>query len=501
MENANGPEYLSLIDIIKMLKKRIWFILLITILCTGIMTIKALILSKPMYEAHSTAIIVKGDTSIVQDSKIEPQYTQNDILLYEKIIDTYVQIAQSNLVIDRTAEELGDYSSLQLKKIITAIPISSSKSSSTGNADNTQIIQLNAVSSNKDEVAKIANVYCKNFIEQSIKILPVGKIEVLDQAETPITPIVTNNSKDIVVGFLFGLMLSVSIVFFRNYTDSLKIRNEKQVKDILNIPVVITIENQGDKKMKKNNKRDYVIEKYRLLRNFVENYNKIGFSCISVTSNSDAEGKETIAKNLAMSLAVYGKKTLFVDCTLSRISKIQSFDLGTARELIDILKDIDKLKDQQVSKEKISEISLRSCIKRTSCEYLSVASIGNYNLDGYNFIVKTEYLKIIMEFLKKKFDYIIIDTPSFSNLSYTQVITGAADACLFVLKEGINEVTKGEMLKDKINTIGCRMLGCILNKEKDPTKIFDNKNSSFASTKIHGRKEKSKIEKSINIEA
>ncbi|AWI06391.1 Wzz/FepE/Etk N-terminal domain-containing protein [Clostridium drakei] len=490
MENINGYEYLSLIDIIRILKERILFILLITILCTGIMAVKVLVLSKPIYGAHATAIIVKGDKSIVQNSKGEAQYTQNDILLYEKVVDTYVQIAQSNLVIDKTAKELKNYSSSQLKEMITAVPISLAKSSLTGGIDNTQIIQLNVVSSNRDEVAKIANAYSKNFIEQSMRILPVGKIEVLDQAETPISPMPTNKAKNIVGGLLFGLLLSVGVVLFRSYVNSLKIRNEKQVKDILNIPVVVTIEKQGGKKVKKINKRNDVVEKYRLLRNFVENYNKIGFKCISIISNSDTEGKETIAKNLAMSLAVYGKKTLFIDCTLSRISKIQSFDLGTARELIDILKDIDKLKDQQLDREKISEISLRGCIKRTSCEYLSVASIGNYNLDGYNFIVKTEYLKIIMEFLKKKFDYIIIDTPSFTNLSYTQVITGSADACLFVLKEGVNEVTEAASIKDNIDTMGCRMLGCVLNKEKTTTKIFDKEFNNLIGIEYTNRKNK-----------
>lgn len=504
MENINGDEYLSLIDTMKILKERIFFILLITILCTGIMAVKVLVLSKPIYGAHATAIIVKGDTSIVQNSKSEAQYTQNDILLYEKIVDTYVQIAQSNLVIDKTAKELKNYSSSQLKKMVTAAPIASSKSSSTssltGGTDNTQIVQLNVVSSSKDEVAKIANAYCKSFIEQSMRILPVGKIEVLDQAETPINPMPTNKAKNIVEGFLFGLLLSVGVVLSRNYVNSLKIRNEKQVKDILNIPVVVTIEKQGGKKVKKNNKRNDVVEKYRLLCNRMENYNRIGLNCISVTSNSDTEGKATIAKNLAMSLAAYGKKTLFIDCNLGSSSKIQSFDVVSTRDVIDILKDIDKLKDQQLNRENINEISLRSCIKETSCEYLSIASLGEYNLDSYSLMFKTEYLKVVMELLKKKFDYIIIDAPSFNNLSYTQIITRAADGCLFVLKEGVNEVTEASSIKDKIDTMGCRMLGCVLNKEKHSTKIFDDKDNEANSVGNRGRKEKMMMKKNVNIE-
>lgn len=251
--------------------------------------------------------------------------------------------------------------------------------------------------------------------------------------------------------------------------------------------------------MKKNNNRNHVIEKYRVLRNCVENYNKEGVKCISVTSNSEVEGKATIARNLAMSLAIYGKKTLFVDCDLGDKTKIQSFDAASARGLINILKDISKLKDQQLNRENINEISLKSYVKETSCEYLSIASLGEYSLDSYSLMFKTEYLKVVMEILKKKFHYIIVDAPSFTNLSYTQVITGATDGCLFVLKEGVNEVTEGVAIKDKINTIGCKMLGCVLNKEKKTTNIFDKKFNSLFDSKYTSIKNRVPINDKTSI--
>lgn len=243
------------------------------------------------------------------------------------------------------------------------------------------------------------------------------------------------------------------------------------------------------------------MEKYRILRNIMENHNKDNIKCISITSNSDNEGKTTVAKNLAMSLAIYGRKTLFLDCSLGDNTRIESFDADSTRGLIGILRDIGKLKTQQLDREKTNEVSLKSYIKETKYEYLSIASLGEYNLDSYSLIFKTEYLKVVMKILKKKFDYIIIDAPSFSNLSYTQIITGATDGCLFVLKEGANAVTEGGAIKDKINTVGCRILGCVLNKEKDSTKLFGDKNNSFVDVKYPGRKKKVIMEKGAEIEA
>ncbi|MDD3225111.1 MAG: Wzz/FepE/Etk N-terminal domain-containing protein [Clostridium sp.] len=236
MENSNKQEYVSLIDIIKILKKNIMFIIIFTLLCIGIVAINAIFFIKPIYRASTTAVIVKGDTNAAKNNNVQG-YTQDEIELYQKMVDTYAQVAQSNAVIDRTAEELklNSYSKVQLSKMLTAVPIS-------GSSGETQIIKLTAESSNKDDVAKIANVYCKNFIKESMNILPVGKIEVMDPAQIPANPVSPGKIKYISVGFLFGLIFSVGIVLFRYYLDSLKIRNEYQVNRLLKIPVIVTME-------------------------------------------------------------------------------------------------------------------------------------------------------------------------------------------------------------------------------------------------------------------
>ena len=224
MENINSSEDISIIDIIKMLRKRLAFIIFVAALCTGVMAVKSIYFSHPMYQAYTTAVVLKGDTGTIKGS----QYTQNDVLLYQKVAETYVQIAKSNLVIDKTAEELKSYSSSQLRSMLTVVQ-----------NGQTEIIQLMVTSSNSD-AANIANVYCNNFIKQSMSILPIGKIQVLDKAKMTYQ-VPRNTSKNISSAFLLGILAAIIIVFFRNYIDNFKIRDEKQISSILNIPVVVTI--------------------------------------------------------------------------------------------------------------------------------------------------------------------------------------------------------------------------------------------------------------------
>lgn len=228
--------------------------------------------------------------------------------------------------------------------------------------------------------------------------------------------------------------------------------------------------------MKKN--KNNIMESYRRLRNIMEAYNKSHVKCICITSNSDIEGKTIIAQNLAVILAKSGNKLLFIDCNLSNNLKGDG--------LIDIL--------QGMNSSRISDVVLKSHINDTQCENLSILSLGTNNLNDYDSIFKTENLKLAIESLKESFDYIIIDAPSFENLSYTQIIAAATDGCLFVLQEGVNEVSKGDLIKDKLSNIGCRVLGCVLNKKK-PTYRFKCKYSNLFNVEYQGRKNRATVSK------
>lgn len=214
--------------------------------------------------------------------------------------------------------------------------------------------------------------------------------------------------------------------------------------------------------------KNNIMERYRRLLNIVEGYKNNNISCISITSNSGMEDKSIIAKNLAAMLAKSGEKTLFIDCSLSlsKGRKVKKNYTVKEKGLINILEDINSAH--------INDWNLKSYIEDTQSEYLSILRLGTNDLDNYFSVFKIEYLKIVMDKLKKNFNYIILDVPSFENLSYAQIISSVTDGCLFVLKEGVNEVSEGRIIKDKLTKIGCKVLGCIFNKEKVPTEVFDN---------------------------
>ncbi|HEY5575797.1 MAG TPA: Wzz/FepE/Etk N-terminal domain-containing protein, partial [Clostridiaceae bacterium] len=83
---------LDLRDIFHIIKKRMRMIILITLACTMVSGIVSFYLIKPTYEANTSIIVGKPEGT----SKTQTEY--NDVMLYQKLIQTYQEIATSRVV-------------------------------------------------------------------------------------------------------------------------------------------------------------------------------------------------------------------------------------------------------------------------------------------------------------------------------------------------------------------------------------------------------------------
>jgi capsular polysaccharide biosynthesis protein len=211
---------LDLRDLFYIIRKRMKIIVLITLICTILSAGVSYFVLKPVYESQTSIIVGRPQG--------DEQNLSSDVTLYQKLIQTYIEIAKSNLVAEEAVGRLeGRYSVGQVQGAIAITPQS-----------NTQIIIIKAQSEFPGEAVQIVTAVTNSFIDKAKTVFPTGgDIQIMDRAEIPVSPVKPNKKLNVAIAFLIGLMGSMGLVFVLEYLDR-TIKSEDDVAKYLDIPVI-----------------------------------------------------------------------------------------------------------------------------------------------------------------------------------------------------------------------------------------------------------------------
>lgn len=174
----------------------------------------------PVYEATTSIIIGKNPTE-------KMEYSYNDVLLFQKSANTYVQIAKSNTVAEDTIDALG----------LDISPSAFLNNVSVENKTDTQIITITVSDSSPYGAMNKANTMAECFIKEASVLYPTGTVQILDKAILPKSPVKPVPLKNAAIAFVLGLVVSFGIVFFTVYMDT-SLKNEKDVEKYIGLTVM-----------------------------------------------------------------------------------------------------------------------------------------------------------------------------------------------------------------------------------------------------------------------
>lgn len=194
----------------------------------GIITVLVNIyLIKPQYK--STVTVIVG-----QENKEEgDNYSSDSVVMYQKLIKTYSEIASSEMVAKKTMKDIG--LSTSYKQVETF-----RKSISIEPKSDTQIIEISVINRDAAQSTNIVNKLTENFIEESNSLLPIGDIKILDSASVPQKPIKPNKTLNtlIVSIIIFVTITTIFVIFeLKNKT----IKTEDDVEKYLELNVIGSI--------------------------------------------------------------------------------------------------------------------------------------------------------------------------------------------------------------------------------------------------------------------
>lgn len=210
------------------LKKRWLMILSITLIATIISAVLSFFIIKPQYEA-STKVFIGKDESENQN------YSQNDVLMYQKLMKTYSEAIKTKDLVSRSLKNTNI--DLEAGEVLSNLTVTT--------VSDTQILEIK-YKNNKPQVAKVVIEKVANeFIKTSKELVPNGNIQIIESVQLPEKPISPNKKMNIAIAFLLGLMIGVGLAFLLEFLDN-TFKNKDQLERELEIPVIGTIPTVND---------------------------------------------------------------------------------------------------------------------------------------------------------------------------------------------------------------------------------------------------------------
>ena len=173
---------------------------------------------------------------------------------------------------------------------------------------------------------------------------------------------------------------------------------------------------------------------------------------ILVTSTLTAEGKTTIAANLALALAAHQHKVLLVEGNLRNPSILEALGMPkTEKGLADLLAGNREADKAMISYQGDANLTL-----------LPGGTLSGLPMTLWS---NPEAEQLFKEW-RERFDYILIDASAAGTFAESGLIARLADGCLYVGQA--NRVDAGDIRKGAaaVTAAGCRILGCVLNADR-----------------------------------
>lgn len=221
-------EELDLKELLSLFWSKIFQIIVIVLITTGVGIIYTYGFTTPKYSSSTTLVLTGSEKTAGTDSA--NSITTTDVTLNSKLVSTYSELVKSKNVTRQVISNLGiDETEDELRNSIT---VSSVK--------DTELIKISVTDKNATNAYNIANEIAKVFTQKVSEIYNINNVQILDQAEISTIPSNINHAKDVIMFTFVGLFVAIVFVLVANMLDT-TIKSSEEVEKLCNVPVIASI--------------------------------------------------------------------------------------------------------------------------------------------------------------------------------------------------------------------------------------------------------------------
>jgi succinoglycan biosynthesis transport protein ExoP len=281
------------------------------------------------------------------------------------------------------------------------------------------------------------NVY-NSFLEKRseadiVRAANLSDIQVIDPAkDTGGGLLGPKTNVNYVLALFLGLLIPLMMVFGVTIIDN-TIKNTEEINKLTKIPILGVV---GKKNTKSNlavfeKPKSGLAESFRAVRSSLQflykKQQQTGSKTLMLTSSISGEGKTFCSINIATVFALSEKKTVIVGLDLRKPKIFQDFHVENTVGAVNYL---------------IGQKTLKEITQKTPIPFLDFIPSGPVPPNPSELIMG-ETMKEMLDELKEKYDYIILDTPPIGLVSDALELTPYCDATLYIVRQN---VTKKDML-------------------------------------------------------
>lgn len=208
---------MTLLELFKLLRKHLKLVIILPV----VMAIATAGVSWGLMANQYTSTV---SVYVLSSSEQSNASQYNELTAGQLMANDVATLANSSIVLERTAQELG-MKSLGSYKV------------SVDSATTTRVIEISVAGENAEQCAQIANKLAEVLSSVAQSVMGVENVNVIDQAEVPQAPSGPPRAMYTAVAFLAGIFIAVAIVVVIDMVNT-RVRTPEEAEELLGVPVV-----------------------------------------------------------------------------------------------------------------------------------------------------------------------------------------------------------------------------------------------------------------------
>ncbi len=440
---TNNKQEQQEIDLVGLLRdflsslRRLWpLVLVLTVTMGALFYVRGVRSYSPRYVAEATVSV-----EMINGGSYANRNTA------EQMGQIFPHILKSGALSDVIAAKLG------VKSVPGTISVT--------NIKGTNLLTISVTTWSEEMAEKILQAVMDNYPEVAQYVVGQTRLTIVDEGGVSLV----THKKTVVRGSaqrgaIIGLAIGLGLVVLRAAAFR-TVRSEEDLRALLNVPCLGTLP-VCHKKERRSTERDEInilidtnrgsyVEAMRLVRTRLERQME-GKKILMVTSSVAGEGKSTVAANLAISMALKGKKVILVDCDLRNPSVGRIFDVQEKCPGL-----VAVLHGKATLDEALVEVKNKNI--PTGLRLLPGAEKESRLVE----ILGSEEMRKLLDQLRQEADTVILDTPPSAVLVDAMMLVKHVDGIAYVV---MRDYARRRFIFDgveELSAAGVPIVGCILN--------------------------------------